>query len=246
MESSGGGGFADPFDREVSRIAADVAEGYVTRTAAEEVYGVVWRGARIDEAATADLRARLRAGRVRIRLTAGSGLDAERGRLIRLDAQTAAQLGIGPGAIVELVNPRGAPLRAWVARLGSVGAGQAEVSRWLCGCSPWPTVARSRCARCTPARSAAPDAGERCESWRGTSGPAAGGELPRSRASSGGGRPTSWRSRSSGHTAQPGAGRRARGPGPDPSAHHGRSRATDSQCAAHRRPLAAPADSSPS
>ena len=45
MESSGGGGFADPLDRDVSRIAADVAEGYVTRAAAEEVYGVVWRGA---------------------------------------------------------------------------------------------------------------------------------------------------------------------------------------------------------
>ena len=28
------------------------------------------------------------------------------------------RLGVGPGAIVELVNPRGAPLRAWVESLG--------------------------------------------------------------------------------------------------------------------------------
>jgi len=36
---------------------------------------------------------------------------------VRLDRETAARLGVGPGAIVELVNPRGAPLRAWVAAL---------------------------------------------------------------------------------------------------------------------------------
>jgi N-methylhydantoinase B len=128
MESSGGGGFADPLDREVSRIAADVAEGYVTRAAAERIYGAVWRNGLIDEAATAALRARLRTGRLRIRLTRGEGLDAERGRLIRLDADIAARLGVGPGAVVELVNPRGAPLRAWVASVKPAGTSQADVS----------------------------------------------------------------------------------------------------------------------
>jgi N-methylhydantoinase B len=128
MESSGGGGFGDPLDRDLARLAADVAEGYVTRAAAETIYGVVWRDGTIDEAGTADRRATLRARRTRIRLTAGAGLDAERGRLIRLDAETAARLAVGPGAVVELVNPRGAPLRAWVARLQPSGAGQGEVS----------------------------------------------------------------------------------------------------------------------
>jgi hypothetical protein len=33
---------------------------------------------------------------------------------VRLDAETARALGVGPGAVVELVNPRGAPLRAWL------------------------------------------------------------------------------------------------------------------------------------
>ena len=49
-----------------------------------------------------------------MRFTPVADLDADRGRLVRLDGQTATRLGIGPGAIVELVNPRGAPLRAWV------------------------------------------------------------------------------------------------------------------------------------
>ena len=43
-----------------------------------------------------------------------STLDAGPGRAIRLDAHTMARLGVAPGAVVELVNPRGAPLRAWV------------------------------------------------------------------------------------------------------------------------------------
>jgi hypothetical protein len=62
-------------------------------------------------------RAALRAARFRVRVVAGPDLDAGRGRAIRLDAETAALLGVQAGAVVELVNPRGAPLRAWVAGL---------------------------------------------------------------------------------------------------------------------------------
>jgi hypothetical protein len=32
-----------------------------------------------------------------------------------VDAETARSLGVGPGGVVELVTPRGAPLRAWLA-----------------------------------------------------------------------------------------------------------------------------------
>ena len=46
-------------------------------------------------------------------------LERDAGRAIRLDAQTAAQLGVTAGAVVEVVNPRGAPLRAWVAEIGA-------------------------------------------------------------------------------------------------------------------------------
>ncbi len=91
MESSGGGGFGDPLERDPALVVADVAEGYVTREAAETAYGIVWSGDGVDSGATA------------------------LGRTIRIDAGTARRLGVAEGAVVELVNPRGAPLRAWVA-----------------------------------------------------------------------------------------------------------------------------------
>lgn len=39
--STGGGGYGDPFERAVERVRKDVAEGWVTRERAREVYGVV-------------------------------------------------------------------------------------------------------------------------------------------------------------------------------------------------------------
>ena len=114
MESSGGGGFGDPLARDPAAVAADIAEGYVTPAAAERDYGVIWRDGAVDAAATAATRAALLRGRLRVRFTPVANLDADRGRLVRLDSQTATRLGIGTGAIVELVNPHGAPLRAWV------------------------------------------------------------------------------------------------------------------------------------
>ena len=50
------------------------------------------------------------------------------GRAIRIDATTARRLGVTEGAVVELVNPRGAPLRAWVASLIPGDGHRAEVA----------------------------------------------------------------------------------------------------------------------
>ncbi|HXA96927.1 MAG TPA: hypothetical protein VN323_15310, partial [Candidatus Dormibacteraeota bacterium] len=91
------------------------AEGYVTPAGAEREYGVVWRDGAVDAAASRTRRAELRATRPHVRLEGVADLDADRGRLVRLDAATSARLGVGVGAVMELVNPRGAPLRAWVA-----------------------------------------------------------------------------------------------------------------------------------
>jgi N-methylhydantoinase B len=114
MESSGGGGFGDPLERDPAAVAADLAEGYVTPAAVEAIYGIVLVDGGIDASATARRRAELRASRPRVRLIPVPDVDAELGRAIRLDADTAARLGIGLGGVVELVNPAGAPLRAWV------------------------------------------------------------------------------------------------------------------------------------
>ena len=127
MESSGGGGFGDPLERDPALVLADLAEGYVTAVAAEAIYGVVLREGALDPAATAACRAARRASRHRVRIAAGD-VTAPRGRAIRLDEATARALGVGPGGVVELVNPRGAPLRAWISELLPGDGGRAELA----------------------------------------------------------------------------------------------------------------------
>jgi N-methylhydantoinase B len=128
MESSGGGGFGDPLERDPAMIAADLAEGYITPVAAEAIYGVVLANGAIDARATAARRARLRAARHRVHLAAAAGLETARGRAIRLDVTTARALGVETGGVVELVNPRGAPLRAWVVDLLPGNGRRAEIA----------------------------------------------------------------------------------------------------------------------
>src|SRR5215468_154214 len=53
MESSGGGGFGDPLERDPARVIADIGEGYVTPPLAAAVYGVVLHDGALDTAATA-------------------------------------------------------------------------------------------------------------------------------------------------------------------------------------------------
>jgi N-methylhydantoinase B/oxoprolinase/acetone carboxylase alpha subunit len=61
IETAIGGGFGDPLERSAEDVAADVADGYITREDAERVYGVVLDDAlAIDEAATAARRDELR------------------------------------------------------------------------------------------------------------------------------------------------------------------------------------------
>jgi N-methylhydantoinase B len=126
IDTSGGGGFGDPLEREPERVMADVGEGYVSDGAAKERYGVIADQQGIDATATRRQRDELRARRVRIPLGAAADLERPTGRAIRLDARTATALGVTVGAVVEIVNPRGAPLRAWVAEIG--GAAGAAVS----------------------------------------------------------------------------------------------------------------------
>jgi N-methylhydantoinase B len=128
MESSGGGGFGDPLERDPGTVIADLAEGYVTAAAAEAVYGVVLREGTVDHEATAARRTALRAARTRVSLATGEGLDAARGRAVRLDAETARALAVATGAVIELVNPRGAPLRAWVVGVAAGGGRRAELA----------------------------------------------------------------------------------------------------------------------
>ena len=60
IETTGGGGWGDPLDRDPDQVVLDVLQGKVTRP---EDYGVVLVDGRCDERATDELRARLRAER---------------------------------------------------------------------------------------------------------------------------------------------------------------------------------------
>jgi N-methylhydantoinase B len=61
LRSGGGGGFGLAIEREPERVAFDVAEGYVSRATAREIYGVVLaEDGSVDEAATGKLRRRVR------------------------------------------------------------------------------------------------------------------------------------------------------------------------------------------
>ena len=64
VRTGGGGGWGDPLERDAALVAADAAEGLISRRAAQELYGVVLRGSMsLDESATQWLRDRLRSRR---------------------------------------------------------------------------------------------------------------------------------------------------------------------------------------
>ncbi len=66
VRTGGGGGWGDPLARAAALVAADAAEGLISRQAARELYGVVLRAnMSLDESATRRLRDRLRSRRKR-------------------------------------------------------------------------------------------------------------------------------------------------------------------------------------
>ncbi len=58
IETGGGGGRGDPFDRDPNLVLRDIEEGYVSAEAARRRYGVVVRDGAVDLAATAAARGR--------------------------------------------------------------------------------------------------------------------------------------------------------------------------------------------
>jgi N-methylhydantoinase B len=118
IRSAGGGGYGDPLERNAERVAEDVREGYVSSTAARELYGLVLDMAgRVDAAATAVQRKRQRAARIGLM----ARLDAEvfeagavsRRRICRLNPADASAAGFAEDEVLELDTRRAAPLRAW-------------------------------------------------------------------------------------------------------------------------------------
>ncbi len=115
----GGGGYGDPLLRNPSDVANDVREGYVSRRAARDLYGVVLdaRGG-VDGAETDKLRRRLREGRFLLPALLVDD-SFERGavskrRICRLHPRDADVAGLQADDLVEIDSRRAAPLRAWL------------------------------------------------------------------------------------------------------------------------------------
>ena len=104
-ESAGGGGYGDPLGRDPAAVSRDVAYGFVSPAQALASYGVVVRDAEVDAEATAAERSRLAGTRMRRRVPSNSGSAVP---------CTRRRMRVRSGALVELPNPDGPSLRAWL------------------------------------------------------------------------------------------------------------------------------------
>jgi len=115
METSGGGGYGDPLERDLHLVERDLSEGLVTEERAKARYGIALIHGTIDEERSQQLREKLRKEKNSLSALFREGEEFEGSRrLCLLEPQTIKDLGLKEGNLVELVNPKGAPLRAWI------------------------------------------------------------------------------------------------------------------------------------
>ena len=114
LETAGGGGYGTATRRDPERVKRDVDEGYISVERALERYGVVLVDGEVDARATAERRRALDAGKLTLRADEDAAEQFEGGcRISLLSPRDARALG-GNGALAEIVNPEGAPLRTWI------------------------------------------------------------------------------------------------------------------------------------
>jgi N-methylhydantoinase B len=128
IETSGGGGYGDPLERELEAISSDVSQGYITPAHALRRYGAVFDDdGRLNREATEAVRRTLHEDRAIVAVGGGVGVEFEHGRrVVTLDPGLASRVGVEEGDVVELVPVTGAPLRAW-AKLRSDGSGESYI-----------------------------------------------------------------------------------------------------------------------
>jgi N-methylhydantoinase B len=134
VRSAGGGGYGDPLLRAPALVLEDVGEGYISRRAAHELYGVVLdaRG-RLDTTATETLRRRLREGRfalaaVPVEDSYEAGAVSRR-RICRMNPKDAAAAGLQADDLVEMDRRQAAPLRAWLRLDPTVSVGSLPIDQ---------------------------------------------------------------------------------------------------------------------
>jgi N-methylhydantoinase B len=122
MRTAGGGGYGDPLERPVELVWRDVREGYLTTDSARARYGVVITSDGVAAVATATAREALRAQQTFAIVAEWAGPEHEGARrILPMARELADRVGISESDVVELVQPRGAPLRAWARVLDERG-----------------------------------------------------------------------------------------------------------------------------
>ena len=114
LETAGGGGYGAASKRDPDRVKRDVDQGYISAERALSRYGVVLVGGEVDVSATAEKRRALDAAKLMLSAAEDTTELFEGGcRVSVLSPCDALALG-GAGALAEIVNPDGAPLRTWI------------------------------------------------------------------------------------------------------------------------------------
>jgi N-methylhydantoinase B len=121
--TAGGGGYGDPAQRDAQAVVRDVRFGFVSAAAAQSAYGVALRDGTEDAEATHALRARLHAQRVVLRAVLRVDDERTGSRLtLRIGSQSAHQLGVGDGDLVEVARDDGPSLLGWAKIADDVSA----------------------------------------------------------------------------------------------------------------------------
>jgi N-methylhydantoinase B len=124
--TAGGGGYGDPAARNVDAVARDVRAGFVTAAEAEAAYGVAVRDGRVDAAATAALRDRLRSRSLTLRVKLD---DRDAARLtLRIAPRSAQRGGFRDGDLAEIVRDDGPALIGWIRVDDALGDGECAMS----------------------------------------------------------------------------------------------------------------------
>ena len=122
-ETAGGGGFGDPFNRDASRVRADMVNGLLTESQAASRYGVILEpDGSVNEKQTVERRQTLREERLKLRVQVieTDEFDGVR-RIFQISDADARLIGIQRGDLIEIRGSVCAPVRGWAELNGTSG-----------------------------------------------------------------------------------------------------------------------------
>ncbi len=115
IETSGGGGFGDPLDRDPEQVFGDTIAGYVSDEDALRKYGVFLRGSAVDEEQTLLHRCTILMNRNSLKAVQKKEIHRKNSRRrCHVHPESAKRMTLSQDALVEIRGRLGAPLRAWI------------------------------------------------------------------------------------------------------------------------------------